>query len=162
MSQPAEIETFPARRIVAYGAAMLFSSGEANEAERKEINCFFFPFPIIYFAQLKQNGLHSAKISLKFIAFIFKMPMHQTSLGEIVNFFNAFPCAGVLIFAYPMLSLSYVEGKMCENIGLTAYIYKGDPNHYRTREILTITPGPNLFFEETASLINNKEEREWR
>ena len=88
---------------------------------------------------------------MQFIAFIIKNA-HQASLAEIVNFCNAFPCAGFLIIAYPM---TMAESKMCENIGLTAYIYKGDPNHYRTREILTSTPGPKLFFEETMSLINN-------
>ena len=88
---------------------------------------------------------------MQFIAFIIKNA-HQASLAEIVNFSNAFSCAGFLIVAYPM---TMAESKMCENIGLTAYIYKGDPNHYRTREILTSTPGPKLFFEETMSLINN-------
>ena len=87
---------------------------------------------------------------MQFIAFIIKNA-HQASLAEIF-FCNAFPCAGFLIVAYPM---TMAESKMCENIGLTAYIYKGDPNHYRTREILTSTPGPKLFFEETMSLINN-------
>jgi len=33
MSQPAEIETFPALRIVAYGAAILFSSGETKRGK---------------------------------------------------------------------------------------------------------------------------------
>lgn len=69
-------------------------------------------------AQWKQNDRHSAKISMQFIAFIIKNA-RQASLAEIVNFCNIFPCAGFFIVAYPM---TMAESKMCENIGLTAYI----------------------------------------
>lgn len=100
MSQPAEIETFPAWRIVAYGAAILFSSGETKRVKVEKKNVSFFPPPSVVslnenkiVAQWKQNGRHSAKISMQFIAFIIKNA-HQASLAEIVNFCNAFPCAG--------------------------------------------------------------------
>lgn len=81
---------------------------------------------------------------------------HLPTLVEIVDFCHAFPYAGVLIVAYPVTE---AEDKMGEDIGLAAYIFEGDPNHYSEREILTI-PGPKLFFEETAALNLKDEDQE--
>ena len=70
---------------------------------------------------------------------------HEVTQEEATSICHAFPSGGVFVVAH---AVTVNEDKTCDEIGLAAYVYSGNPNECRTPEIFTIR-GPKLFFENS-------------